>query len=65
MKISASEPIRFRGIFLANKAKNGRSRVPLFIVEKSVVMVYNKLLNFTGVTGNPGKITAGRIRQLC
>ena len=35
------------------------------IVEKSVVMVYNKLLNFTGVTGNPGKITAGRIRQLC
>ena len=23
-----------------------RSRVPFFIVEKSVVMVYNKLLNF-------------------
>ncbi len=26
-----------------------------FIVEKSVVMVYNKLLNFAGVTGDPGK----------
>ena len=26
-------------------------RVPLFIVEKSVVMVYNKLLHFAGVTG--------------
>ena len=26
------------------------SRVPFFIVEKSVVMVYNELLNFTGVT---------------
>ena len=24
------------------------SRVPFFIVEKSVVMVYNKLLNFAG-----------------
>ncbi len=24
-----------------------------FIVEKSVVMVYNKLLNFAGVTGDP------------
>ena len=24
--------------------------VPFFLVEKSVVMVYNKLLNFTGVT---------------
>ena len=32
-----------------------RSRVPFFIVEKSVVMVYNKLLNFAGVTGDPGK----------
>ena len=27
-----------------------RSGAPFFIVEKSVVMVYNKLLNFTGVT---------------
>ena len=31
-----------------------RSRVPFFIVEKSVVMVYNKLLNFAGVLGDPG-----------
>ena len=28
-------------------------RVLFFIVEKSVVMVYNKLLNFAGVTGDP------------
>ena len=27
----------------------------VFIVEKSVVMVYNKLLIFSGVTGDPGK----------
>ena len=27
------------------------SRVPFFIVEKSVVMVYNKLLNFCGCDG--------------
>ena len=27
--------------------------VPFFIVEKSGVMVYNKLLNFAGVTGDP------------
>jgi hypothetical protein len=32
------------------------SRVPFFIVEKSVVMVYNKLLNFTGVTGDYGEL---------
>jgi hypothetical protein len=31
------------------------SRVPFFIVEKSVVMVYNKLLNYAGVTGDTGK----------
>jgi hypothetical protein len=29
-----------------------RSRVPFFIVEKSVVMVYNKLLIFADVTGD-------------
>ncbi len=27
-----------------------------FIVEKSVVMVYNKLLNFAGVMGDPGML---------
>ena len=32
-----------------------RSRVPFFIVEKSVVMVYNKLLDFAGVTGDSSK----------
>ena len=32
------------------------SRVPFFIVEQSVVMVYNKLLNFAGVTGDPGML---------
>ena len=35
--------------------------MPFFIVEKSVVMVYNKLLNFAGVLGDPGK--AGFVRM--
>ena len=30
--------------------------VPFFLVEKSVVMVYNKLLKFTGVTGSSGRL---------
>jgi len=30
--------------------------MPFFIVEKSVVIVYNKLLNFSGVTGDYGKL---------
>ena len=30
--------------------------VPFFIVEKSVVIVYNKLHNFSGVTGDYGKL---------
>ncbi len=37
-------------------------RVPFFIVEKSVVMVYNKLLNFSGVTGGYDKSGFAEIR---
>ena len=31
-------------------------RVLFFVLEKSVVMVYNKLLNFAGVTGDYGQL---------
>ena len=41
---------RKRSLKPAGRSENGR--VPFFIVEKSAVMVYNKLLNFAGVAAD-------------
>ena len=40
-----------KGCLSLNYRHSASRGVPFFIVEKSVVMVYNKLLNFVGVTG--------------
>ena len=48
----------FKPILKQQKNQQGTLRAAecrFFIVEKSVVMVYNKLLNFSGVTGDPGR----------
>ena len=52
-----------RSRLTAKPARHSAScRVPFFIVEKSVVMVYNKLLNFSGVMGD---WKSSDLRRIC
>ena len=45
-----------KGCLSLNDRYSAAAEYRFFIVEKSVVMVYNKLLNFAGVTGDYGEL---------